>query len=575
MLRAVSAQARRSARPGRSLTFLLLPRFDEPIAPEFYRQTGWIRIIAALLLFAMNVGGASLMKHYQTDEALFWRLLAVCAPFWILDALLSVAIWKGGLSTTVMRRLTIVCLALETVTILLNLQAIGSVSSHGMVLGIVIVLIYRVAFDFSTGVIALLVMLLGHWGVVVCEVTGIIAPHPFFATPPGLAYVVPAREIGSMINLTGFYLLTFLIANWSVARMRHKELTIRFLRESLYASGMDRVGQHTGRQLRDTYEVGALIGTGGMGEVYKGRHLRTRREVAVKLLHPHLLEDPTLLKRFRREAEVAGRLGSQHIVEILDVDEDEGQPFLVFELLVGESLGRRVGEHGALAFDALDDLVQQLARGLEAAHAAGVVHRDLKPENVFLCPREEGGDLVKILDFGVSKIHGAATAITQEVAILGTPEFMAPEQALGRIDEIDVRTDIHATGALAYYAITGRRPFGASSVPVLLRKICDEAPTPVEKLRPGVPAGVGDVIAIAMAKLVPERYGSVRELAADLSAALRGEPNPEVSARAAKVTRGEPPPPPAADMDSINPAGDTQPAIPVDADTVADRTRPD
>ncbi len=553
----------------------MLPRFDEPIAPEFYRQTGWIRLIAALLLFAMNVGGASQMRLFEANQDLFWQILAVCGPLWILDALVSIVIWKGGLSTAAMRRLTVVCLLLETITVVINMQAIGSVSSHGMVLGVLMVLIYRVAFDFRAGALALALFLIAHWGIVVAEVAGYIQPHPFFDAPTGAAYLVPARELGSMINLTGFYLLAFLIANWSVARMRHKELTIRFLRESLYASGVERVGQHTGRQLRDTYEVGALIGTGGMGEVYKGRHLRTRRPIAVKLLHPHLLEDPTLLKRFRREAEVAGRLGSRHIVEILDVDEDDGQPFLVFELLEGESLGKRVGERGALDFDAIRDLFEQLALGLEAAHAAGVVHRDLKPENIFICPREEGGDLVKILDFGVSKIHGAVTAITQEVAILGTPEFMAPEQALGRADEIDTCTDIHAFGALLYYAITGRRPFGAPSIPALLRKICDEEPPPVEKLRPDVPPGVGDVIVIAMAKATHERYQTVREVQDDLCAALRGEPNPSVAARAARVTRGQPPQPPTADLDSINPAGDTQPALRDSADTGADETLPD
>src|SRR4029078_3904377 len=152
------------------------------------------------------------------------------------------------------------------------------------------------------------------------------------------------------------------VANWAVARMRHKDIAIRILRESLYATERGRVGRHTGPTLRDTYSVGAprhaaralrdtdavgpLLGSGGMGEVYAGTHLRTRRKVAIKMLHPHLIADPTVLTRFKREAEVTGKLGSEHIVSVIDINEDDGQPFLVLEYMAGESLAARIAAKG-------------------------------------------------------------------------------------------------------------------------------------------------------------------------------------------------------------------------------------
>jgi serine/threonine-protein kinase len=402
---------------------------------------------------------------------------------------------------------------------------------------------YRLSFDFFVGAVAFAVMVLGQWGIVIAETLGVLRPQPLrLEGPPDQIYLVFGRELAAMVMLTGMYVVTFLFANWAVARMRHKELAIRLLRESLYASRAGRVGRHTGRTLRDTYVVGALIGTGGMGEVYTGHHRRTQRQVAIKLLHPHLLEDPKLRKRFRREAEIAGRLGSQHIVEIIDVDvdaDDDGQPFLVLELLEGESLTARVDRAGSLSFAAASSLMDQLAQGLAVAHARGVVHRDLKPDNVFLCP-DRDGERVKILDFGVSKITGTATALTQEVAILGTPDFMSPEQAIGLTEEVDLKSDIFALGGIAYFALTGTRPFHASSVPALLRRICDEEPVPIERLRRDVPAGVAEVLALAMAKRPAQRTGTALAVASDLRAAIAGQLAPDVAVRAGRIARGRP-----------------------------------
>jgi tRNA A-37 threonylcarbamoyl transferase component Bud32 len=536
----------------------LFPRFEESVSPEFYRFTGKIRVLGVLALIAANVVSGLQVERLALDETVYWRLVAFHGGVHVAVLFLGLALWKGDVGLVGMRRLTYASMILETTTTVVVLWVFGSVTSHMLIFAAVLVLVYRIAFDFRVGVTAFLIVVIGHWTVAVLEMTGTIPAQPLAVDRVDNAYLVVDRQLTSMIIITILMALTFVVANWSVARLRHKELAIRMLRESLYAGDAGHVGRHTGRSLCERYVVGRLLGTGGMGEVYAGEHRKTKRRVAIKLLHPHLAEDETVLKRFQREAEVTGRLGSEHIVEIIDVDSDDGQPFLVLELMEGESLSARIASRGLLELAEARAIVEQLARGLQVAHEAGVVHRDLKPENVFLCRHADGRLLVKILDFGVSKIRGNATQITQEVAILGTPDFMSPEQAIGRVDEVDASTDMFAFGGLVYFAITGRRPFFGSSVPALLRAICDEEPIPVRELRASAPEAVEAVLAIALAKRPDERYATPLELARDFGAALDGNLDPRVRERAARVHRGVPAARTVTGDPSVNPAANTQ-----------------
>jgi tRNA A-37 threonylcarbamoyl transferase component Bud32 len=517
----------------------VLPRFDETLRPEFWRFTGKIRFFVVVLLSLQTAVVSTQRDSLHVDIDVFWRVIAVLTPVHLLDMAAGLWIWRGRLGATGMRRLTIACCAMECATTVFTAQAHGTVNSHMVVFMVVIVLIYRLAFDFRIALLALGMLVVGLWGAVIAETQGWLRPQPITLDPVDYVYREAAREVNAMMILTILAVLTFVLANWAVARMRFKEVTIRLLREQLSAADAGRVGRHSGRTLVETYTIGGLVGTGGMGEVYEGEHRRTRRRVAVKLLHPHLVGDANILARFRREAEAIGRLGSEHIVEIVDVGKDEEQPFLVLEYLDGESLGARIAA-GPLELAMIEQIVRQLAMGLDAAHRAGVVHRDLKPENVYLCRRDDGSLLVKILDFGVSKIHDHATALTQEVALLGTPDYMSPEQAVGLVEEVGERSDVFSLGAIVYAAVTGRAPFAASSVPAQLRRICDEEPVPIADLRPDVPAGVAAVIAIAMAKRTDQRYASAGDLAADLSAAIAGTVDPAVTARAARIERGRP-----------------------------------
>jgi tRNA A-37 threonylcarbamoyl transferase component Bud32 len=518
----------------------IFPRFDEAVSPEFYRLSGRLRAITNGLFIAANLVLAPQLGALGFDRDVHLRTLIAFLSIHAIDLVLGIVLWRGRFSLRTQRRLTYASIVLETAATVTASWVYGSVNSYFMAVELVFILMYRLAFDFRTGLAAFVLILAGQWAVVIAEVAGVLPAQPIGAHEIDKVYVVPLRQIGSMVYLSIVFVLTFVVANWAVARMRHKDIAIRILRESLYRTDRGQIGRHTGRTLRDTYTVGSLLGTGGMGEVYAGTHIRTRRKVAIKILHPHLIADSTVLSRFRREAEVTGKLGSEHIVGVIDVDEDDGQPFLVLELMDGESLAARIAAQGPLALEEIADIVEQIAAGLDVAHKAGVIHRDLKPENLFLCPRPDGGVTVKILDFGVSKIRGDATALTHEVAIVGTPDFMSPEQAVGNADKVDAGSDVFSLGGVAYNAITGRRPFEATSVPALLRQICDEEPPAIAELRPEVPVAVADVIAVAMAKQATERYASAIDVARDLRAAVAGALDAGVTLRAQQITRGKP-----------------------------------
>lgn len=284
-----------------------------------------------------------------------------------------------------------------------------------------------------------------------------------------------------------------------------------------------------GSILRETYEIVAPLGSGGMGVVYVARHLRLPgKQVAVKVLRTGSELRSDIYARFRREAEIASRLGHPNIVEILDFDTlPNGRPFLVMELLRGESLAERL-RCGPLNWTETQSIARQIGSALRAAHQAGVVHRDLKPENVFLIPSEVGGvvsEQVKLLDFGISKITSEpATLKTQDQVLMGTPLYMSPEQALGRNSQVDARTDIFALGSILFEMLSGQPPFAGENIPQIVYRIAREPPPPLARLCPGVPPRAVAAIGRALAKKADERFpdiaGFITELTGDPLQAL-------------------------------------------------------
>jgi serine/threonine-protein kinase len=232
-----------------------------------------------------------------------------------------------------------------------------------------------------------------------------------------------------------------------------------------------------GDTLQGRYRILRLIGEGAMGAVYEGEHLLIHRRVAIKVLHAYA-RSAEASARFEREAQASGQIQSDHVAEVLDLGRlDDGDHFIVMEFLLGETLGARFERLGRHQPEELVPLVRQVLVGLAAAHDAGIVHRDIKPENLFVLPHKAGQrDFVKILDFGVSKFREnadkGAAALTGAGSMMGTPCYMAPEQARGQRDA-SVLTDLYAVGVVLYEGLTGGVPFDGNNLNELLFKIAE------------------------------------------------------------------------------------------------------
>lgn len=273
---------------------------------------------------------------------------------------------------------------------------------------------------------------------------------------------------------------------------------------------------YVGSTLHDTYRVDSLIAEGGMGRVYEARHVRLGRTTAVKILHRALVTDAELVRRFRREAEIAGAINHPSVVQILDMHATaDGVPYIVAERLVGEDLGQRLDREGRLSIGDTVHILRQACSVLTAVHAKGVVHRDLKPNNLFLVG-DTAHPTVKLIDFGIAKLHapGDATATRTDV-VMGTPAFMAPEQARG--SNVDGRADIYAIGAIAYRCVTGRAPYDMEDSAAALHAVLLAEPPRPRAVAPDVPEDFEMVLQRAMARNPQERYDTLAALDAALA----------------------------------------------------------
>jgi serine/threonine-protein kinase len=285
-----------------------------------------------------------------------------------------------------------------------------------------------------------------------------------------------------------------------------------------------------GQTLADKYRIEELIAEGGMGAVYRGTHVLMDKTVAIKVLHPALAADDKIVARFSREARAASRLSHPHALSVTDFGEAEnGVVFLVMEYLKGQTLKEVIHSEGQMPLPRVIEIVRQICGALEAAHAEGVVHRDLKSDNIMLLDIG-GGDWAKVLDFGIAKIKekvGQDPALTAPNLIIGTPQYMSPEQC-SQAAEIDSRSDIYSFGVILYEMLVGHVPFTGESPTAIMMKHLQEPPPSVLEERKDLPAAVGRVVTRAMAKRPEDRYQTVSELSEELSAA--GEEPVAVSA---------------------------------------------
>jgi len=267
------------------------------------------------------------------------------------------------------------------------------------------------------------------------------------------------------------------------------------------------------------YEILGELGRGGMGVVYRARQVQANREVALKMIlggDTAAADDRT---RFRTEAVAVARLQHPHIVAVYDVGEHAGRPFFSMELCPGGSLSRRLADT-QMSPTVAAELIRKIARGVEAAHAAGVIHRDLKPGNILLTADGEP----KVADFGCAKVSGPdGRSVTSTGAVIGTPSYMAPEQASG-VARVAAPADVYALGAILYECLTGQPPFRGPSPMDVLMRVLTEDPTPPRELKPDIPRDLEFICTRCLEKNPTRRYQSASELASDLDRFLHGEP---------------------------------------------------
>jgi len=364
------------------------------------------------------------------------------------------------------------------------------------------------------------------------------------------------RELSLSTQLTGvvFVLASYVIAYVTARALRQVSLTsiAELQRATRLASQrealMDELRADLERALRiggpgrytdqvvGSFKLGIILGRGAMGEVYEAVHVTTGELAAVKLLRRELLTDPTQVARFLREAKATSALDSPHVVQILEASpEDAELPYLAMEMLQGTTLAEILRADPKLPPVDVLQLVRQVGSAIDAASAIGVVHRDLKPQNLYRIG--ELATVWKVLDFGVASLSEDTGTLTQG-GVVGTPSYMAPEQAQGR--RVDSRADVYALAAVAYRALTGRHPFNAPDTPALLYAVVHKMPTRPRELSDDLPEDVDRWFALALAKMTDDRFQTGEALFESLHAALTSGLDPKVRKRADALIRKHP-----------------------------------
>jgi serine/threonine-protein kinase len=312
------------------------------------------------------------------------------------------------------------------------------------------------------------------------------------------------------------------------------------------------VASAVGKVVKGRYALKRLIGEGGMGAVYEGEHIEIGRRLAVKLVHSGHARNPEIAARLKQEARATGTIESEHVVQVFDAGDDEELGlFIAMELLTGEDLEKTLSVQKRLAPKLAGQIAAQAARGLAKAHANGVVHRDLKPANVFLCEHEDGAVQVKLVDFGIAKLVRDATEadgsqkLTRVGRVIGTPQYMSPEQAQG-LDTVDARTDVYSLGAVLYEMIVGEPPIAelATYEQTILRIVTRPAPRISEKM-PNVDPKLDQLVADMMAADPGARPPDMRAVRARLAAVFQSSDGssgaidsaPDVVAAAGSITQ--------------------------------------
>ncbi len=281
-----------------------------------------------------------------------------------------------------------------------------------------------------------------------------------------------------------------------------------------------------GSIVADRYHILKKLGEGGMGQVYLAEHVKMGRKSALKVMHPGMVKDVDAISRFNREAANASKISHPNVAAVYDFGETaDGVIFLAMEFVDGPPLTKIIEQAGALAPKRAAKIVQQTGEALAVAHDMGIVHRDLKPDNIMVAKTRDGEDMVKVVDFGIAKASdSAAQKVTKTGLVVGTPEYMSPEQLAG--DKLDGRSDIYSLGLVAFNMLTGKLPFPSDSAQESMIMRLTDRPKPLAEMRPEVswPADVQAVMDKALERDVADRYQTATEFGRDLVRVINNMP---------------------------------------------------
>ena len=331
-----------------------------------------------------------------------------------------------------------------------------------------------------------------------------------------------------------------------------------------------------GTVLIGKYRIEKRVGRGGMADVYRARHEVLQQEVAIKVLAPELTEQAEIKSRFLNEARAAARLRNEHVAAVMDVETaEDGTPFIVLEFLEGEVLEAVLEKRGPVPPKDAVDWVLQALEAVAHAHAEKIIHRDLKPANLFLTKKHDGTLVIKVLDFGLSKItSGLQGAVaTKTTAMIGSPAFMSPEQ-LRSAKSVDVRADVWSLGVVLFHLVTGKYPFHGETDGEIFAAILEHPPATLRSIRPELPEELERVCAKGFARDLGARYQNVAELALALGPLASPQGTPSVDRVCRTLGVAPPPPPPAAPAPLITVGNKTPSKPPLDATTVGEAPQP-
>jgi serine/threonine-protein kinase len=497
------------------------PPFDEPLDAArqraFWVMTGMVSMIAIVVDVGLALG---LRGEPGVSRATLDTFAAIVIP--VLAAVVLLARASEGRARG---RLALAAGMVGVyVSVVAWIQVTGTLSSYFLVAAAMLVAAHRALLSWSAGVFSLAVLCAMHAAGFALEEADALARAPLFRSAPGPVYETAALRWSVLASIFSVYAMTWMGANvlmWSL-RSTERALASAERRLAAVAEGA-REGRLTGREIGG-YRLLEVIGRGGMAEVYRGARAgdEAHANLAIKVVHPHLVDDADLVARVRREAEIASRLPASVTPAVRDVQlAGPGERFVVLDHLDGEDLAALLRRRGRLPPAEAIPLLAAACRAVDVVHAAGVVHRDLKPQNLFVLP---GGD-VRVLDFGVARIDDRGASLTRVDVVLGTPGYIAPEMLSGSA-AVGPEAEVFALGVVAYQALTGERPFPADGVAAVAR----DTPPP-SRLQPGLPPALDVVLALALAPAPTRRYQRAGELALDLERALAGTLPDEVAAR--------------------------------------------